>query len=45
MQKQIVDKLVEGCSEKIDGNEMLYNETLNSISLNDYKKVCASCRI
>ena len=45
-----VDKLVEECSENIDGNEMLYNETLNAvllntISLNDYKKVYGSCKI
>ena len=32
--KRITDKLVEECSENIDGNEMLYNETLNAIPLN-----------
>ena len=26
--KKIIDKLIEECSENIDGNEMLYNETL-----------------
>ena len=31
---KIVDKLLEECSENIDGKEMLYNETLNTISLN-----------
>ena len=41
----LVDKLVEECGENIDGNEMLYNETLDVISLNDYKKVCNSCTI
>ena len=33
--KNLVDKLVEECSENIDGNEMIYNTTLN-----DYEKVC-----
>ena len=32
--------IVEKCSEYIGGNEMNCNETLN-----DYKKVCNSCRI
>ena len=37
-------------SENIDGNEMLYNETLdvislNAIPLNVYKEVCNSCTI
>ena len=31
---KIVDKLVEECSENIDGNEMLYNETLNAVPFN-----------
>ena len=31
---KIVDKLVEECSENIDENEMIYNETLNAILLN-----------
>ena len=31
---KLVDKLVEECNENIDGNEILYNETLNVISLN-----------
>ena len=35
-----VDKLVEECSENIDGNEMICNDTLN-----DYEKVCNSCTI
>ena len=35
---KIVDKLVEECTENIDGNKMLYNETLNAIPLNG--KVC-----
>ena len=33
MQKKFADKLVEECSDNIDGNEMNYNE-----SLNEYKK-------
>ena len=48
--KRLINKLVEECSENIDGNEMLYNETLDVISLNTillnvYKKVCNSCTI
>ena len=35
--KKIIDKLVETCSENIDGNEMLYNETLDIISSSDNK--------
>ena len=31
---KIIDKLIEDCSKNIDGNEMLYNETLNAIPLN-----------
>ena len=37
---KLVDKLVEECSENIDGSEMIYNGTLN-----DHKKVCNSCKI
>ena len=40
--KRIIDKLVEECRENIDGNEMLYNETLDVIPLNLYKKVFSS---
>ena len=48
--KIMIDKLVEEFSENIDGNEMLYNKTLNVIPLdviplNDYKKVGCSCTI
>ena len=43
--KRIIDKLVEESSENIDGNEMLYNETLNAIPLNVYKKACNSCMV
>ena len=40
---KLVDKLVEECSENIDVNKILHNETLDVIPLNDYKKVCNSC--
>ena len=40
--KKIIDKLVEECSENIDGNEMLYNETLDIISSSD-NKTSVSC--
>ena len=43
--KRIIDELVEECSENIDGNEMLYNQTLNAIPLHVYKKVCNSCTV
>ena len=48
--KRLIDKLVEKCSENIDGNKILYNDTLNTIllntiPLNDYKKVCGSCTL
>ena len=48
--KKKFDKLLDECSENIDGNKMLFNETLNtillnSISLNDYKKVFGSCTL
>ena len=35
--KKIMDKLTEDCTENINGNEMLYNETLDIISSNDNK--------
>ena len=35
--RKIIDKLVEECSENIDGNELLYNETLDIISSSDNK--------
>ena len=38
--KDLVSKLVEERSENINGNEMIYNGTLN-----DYKTVCNSCTI
>ena len=48
--KRTIDKLVEECGENIDGNEMLYNGTLNVIPLdviplNGYKKGCSSCMV
>ena len=33
--KKLIDKLIEECSESIDGNEMMPNGTLN-----DYGRVC-----
>ena len=46
--KSLIDKLVEECGESIDGNKLLHNETfngifLNTIPLNDFKKVCGFC--
>ena len=41
--KKIIDKLVEECSENIDGNKMLYNETLDIISSSDNNKTSGSC--
>ena len=38
--KILIDKLVEGCSENIDGNKVIYNSTLN-----DYRKICNSCTV
>ena len=40
--KKKFDKLVEECSENIDANEILYNETLDIISSGD-NKTCDSC--
>ena len=42
--KKIIDKLVEECSENIDGNELLYNETLDIISSSD-NKTSDSCAV
>ena len=38
--KRLIDKFVEECSESIDGNEMIYNSTLN-----DYENLCNSCTL
>ena len=43
--KKIIDKLVEESNENIDGNEMLYNPTLDIIPVKVYKKVCSSCMV
>ena len=48
--RKIVGELVEECSKNIDENEMICNKTLNAIllntiPLNDYKKVCGSCTL
>ena len=42
--KKIIDKLSEECSENINGNEMLYNETLGNIS-SSHNKTSDSCII
>ena len=36
----LINKLVEKCSENIDGNEVIDNKTLI-----DYGKICGSCTI
>ena len=41
--KKIINKLVEECSENIDGNKMLYNGTLSTISSSDNNKTSNSC--
>ena len=38
--KKLIDKLIEEFSKDINGNNMIYNVTLN-----DYGKVCKSCTI
>ena len=43
--QRIAGSLVEDCNKNIDENEMIYNETLNTITVNDYKKVCGSCTL
>ena len=39
---KVVGELVEERSKNIDEIEMIYNETLNTIPVNDCKKVCDS---
>ena len=39
MQKKVVDKLVEECTENIDENKLI------SKTVNDYKNVCGSCTV
>ena len=43
--QKIAGSLVEEYSKNIDENEMIYNETLDEIPLNGYKKVCGSCTL
>ena len=38
--KRLIGKLTEECSRNIDGNQMIYNGTLN-----DYRKKCNSCSV
>ena len=42
---KLVDKLVKQCSENINGNKMLHNETMDAVSLDVHKKVCNSCTL
>ena len=37
---KLVDRLAEECSENIDGNKIIYNDTLN-----DHVKTCNSCTV
>ena len=41
--KKIIDKSIEKCSENVDENKMLYNETLDIISSSDNNKTSDSC--
>ena len=43
MQKKIIYKLTEESSENINGNELLYSETLDIISSSDNNKTSHSC--
>ena len=43
--RKLVDKLDEECSKNIDENEMIYNEILDDIPFNVYKKACGSCTV
>ena len=43
--KRLIDKLVAKYIENTDGNEMIYNSTLNEIPLNYYKKICNFCTV
>ena len=38
--KRLIDKLVEECSEDINGNEVIHNVTVI-----DYEKICKSCTL
>ena len=45
---KIINKLIEECSENIDGNKILHNKTLDAIILNTVSldtKACNSCTI
>ena len=41
--KRVIDKLIEECSENIDENKMIYNQTLDIISSSDNIKTSDSC--
>ena len=34
--KRLIEKMVEECTENIDGSKIIYNGNLNAIPLNDY---------
>ena len=40
--KNPIGKLVEECSENIDGSEMIYNGTWMNTNMNEYEIVCNS---
>ena len=42
--KNMIDKVVEECSENINESEVIYNSTVNAIPLNDYRKI-NSCTV
>ena len=37
---RLIDKLADECKGNVDGNEMIYNATLN-----DYERVCKSSKL
>ena len=41
--KRLVDKLVEECSENIDGKKLHLSEMFYNSTLIDYEKLCRSC--
>ena len=43
VEKNIIDKLTEECSKNINGNDMLYNKTLDITSSSDNNKTSDFC--
>ena len=43
VEKKIIDKLTEECSKNINGNDMLYNKTLDITSSSDNNKTSDFC--